>query len=79
MPYRKLLPCLTAFLLLCLPLSVLGQAVSATLLGTVTDSTGASVPNVTVTITSTDTSAVHTVVTNSSGNYTFPDLSPGTY
>jgi hypothetical protein len=77
--YYKLLSYLAAVLLLCLPLSVLGQAVSATLLGTVTDSTGAAVPNAKVTITSADTSAVHTVATNSSGNYTFPDLAPGTY
>ncbi len=55
------------------------QAVSATLLGTVTDSSGASVPNATVTITEVNTGLTHEAKTNDSGNYTFPDLSPGRY
>ncbi len=58
---------------------LMGQAVNATLLGTVTDSTGASVANVKVTITETNTGISHTSQTNESGNYVFPDLPPGTY
>ncbi len=58
---------------------VYGQAVSATLLGTVTDASGAAVPNATVVITATDTGVTHEVKTNDSGNYTFPDLTPGRY
>ncbi len=56
-----------------------GQAVSATLLGSVNDSTGAAVPKAKVTVTQAGTGAVHETVTNESGNYTFPDLQPGTY
>ena len=56
-----------------------GQAVNATLLGTVTDSSGATVGNAKVTITETNTSITHTSQTNESGNYVFPDLPPGTY
>ena len=56
-----------------------GQAVNATLLGTVTDSSGAAVANVKVTVTETNTSITHTSQTNESGNYVFPDLPPGTY
>lgn len=56
-----------------------GQAVSATLLGTVNDATGAGVPNVQVTITAPATGATRSAQTNSSGNYTFPDLAPGLY
>jgi hypothetical protein len=58
---------------------VMGQAVNATLLGTVTDSSGASVANAKVTITETNTGINHTSQTNESGNYVFPDLPPGTY
>src|SRR5467141_79617 len=58
---------------------VMGQAVNATLLGTVTDSSGAAVGNVKVTITETNTGISRTSQTNESGNYVFPDLPPGTY
>ena len=58
---------------------LLGQAVTATLLGTVTDSTGASVANAKVTATAAGTGALHLSVTNESGNFTFPDLQPGPY
>ena len=58
---------------------VKGQAVNATLLGTVTDASGAAVGNVKVTITETNTGISHTSQTNESGNYVFPDLPPGTY
>lgn len=56
-----------------------GQAVSATLLGTVSDASGAAVPKVKVTIAAPATGATSSVETNSSGNYTFPDLTPGIY
>jgi hypothetical protein len=56
-----------------------GQAVSATLLGTVSDAAGASVANAKVQITEAGTGAIHEAQTNSSGNYTFPDLAPGRY
>ena len=57
----------------------LGQAVNATLLGTVTDSSAGAVANVKVTITETNTGISRTSQTNESGNYVFPDLPPGTY
>jgi hypothetical protein len=56
-----------------------GQAVSATLLGTVTDNTGAAVPNAQVQILENATGIAHVGATNSSGNFTFPDLTPGTF
>jgi len=56
-----------------------GQAVSGTLLGTVTDTTGAFVPSAKITATEEKTGALHQSLSNESGNYTFPDLSPGTY
>jgi len=56
-----------------------GQAVSATLVGTVTDNSGAIVPKANVTILENATGISHVDTTNESGNYTFPDLTPGTY
>ncbi|HXK05581.1 MAG TPA: carboxypeptidase regulatory-like domain-containing protein [Verrucomicrobiae bacterium] len=47
--------------------------------GTVTDSTGAIVPNATVTLKSTATNDTRSAVTNSSGEYRFSLLSPGEY
>ncbi len=55
------------------------QAVSGTILGTVTDSSGAFVANAQVTLVLTGQGTSHTAVTNESGNYTEPDLPPGTY
>ena len=55
------------------------QAVSTTIVGTVTDSTGSVVPNAKVTVTEVNTSVSRTGATNGSGNYTFSDLAPGRY
>ena len=60
-------------------LSVYSQAVNATLLGTVTDSSGAVVPNAKVTATEVRTGISRPAQTNPSGNYSFPDLPPGQY
>lgn len=56
-----------------------GQAVSATLVGTVTDNSGAVVSNARVTIVENATGITRANVTNTSGNYTFPELTPGSY
>lgn len=56
-----------------------GQGQVATLLGTVTDPSGAILPNVTITITNTATGVTKTSVTNEAGAYTFPGLQIGTY
>jgi Carboxypeptidase regulatory-like domain len=57
------------------------QAVAqeATLLGTVTDPSGASVPNAAVTITNTATGVTRNVTTNSDGQFLAPDLQIGNY
>ena len=59
--------------------SLFAQAVSGTLLGTVNDPSGATVRNATVTALNTGTGDTRDSVTNESGNYTMPDLPPGTY
>src|SRR5262245_40806535 len=56
-----------------------GQAVNGTLLGTVTDATGAVVPGANVTITEVNTNLSRSTVTNESGNYVFGNLERGVY
>ena len=69
--------------MLCLVLCSAGtgwsQAVNATLLGTVTDASGAVVPNAKVTVTETQTGISHGTGTNASGNWNVPNLPPGMY
>lgn len=55
------------------------QAVNATLLGTVTDASGAVVPNAKVTVTETQTNINHILQTNESGNYLLANVPPGIY
>ena len=59
--------------------SLFGQAVNGTLLGTVTDSSGAIVSDAKITATQNGTGVTRETVTNESGNYTMPNLVPGTY
>src|SRR5215471_13577158 len=58
---------------------IYGQAVTGTLLGTVTDPAGAVVPGANVTITEVNTNATRTATTNESGNYIFGNLERGVY
>ncbi len=64
--------CLTA-------MSLAGQQVYGTIYGTVTDATGAAVPNAKVTITDQNKATKFDVTTNEQGNYTKGQLIPGTY
>ena len=52
------------------------QLVGATLNGTVTDASGAVVPNATITVTNTATGVARTASTNDSGLYSAPNLQP---
>ncbi len=56
-----------------------GQTLKGTLLGTVTDSSGAVVPGARVTLTDTEKAISRTSSTNASGNYVFANLDPGPY
>lgn len=67
-----------AFLSLAFVPSLWGQS-TATLSGTVTDPTGAVVPNATVLIHSQDTGVDRSTVTDSQGFYSAPSLQPGNY
>ena len=81
---RRCRPALVAGLLLTLaaitPNRLNGQgATSATVLGTVTDSAGALVPNATVQVKNNGTGKVQQVSTDAQGRYTVPDLPVGDY
>jgi hypothetical protein len=78
-PWKRLIGTLFVTLLLSLSQLGLGQAVTGTLLGTVTDTTNAAVPNARIVAVETSTGARHESLTNESGNYTFPDMPPGMY
>ncbi|SEB86729.1 TonB-dependent receptor [Terriglobus roseus] len=62
-----------------LALSAVAQSDSASLSGTVTDASGALVPNAKATIHSDATGADSVVTTNASGNFTVPNVRPGSY
>jgi len=64
---------------LCVMFAVPALAQEATIVGTVTDPTGASVPNASITITNTDTGVARSQPTNSDGQYVAPDLIIGHY
>jgi len=66
-------------ILLSFSLLASGQAVTGSVLGTVTDSSGAVVPGAKVLITAVNTSISRTAETNASGFYSFPQLEPGRY
>src|SRR5215471_19275597 len=66
-------------LLVSLAIPALSQGIYATVAGTVTDSSGALIPGVTIKATAVDTAVVSTTVTNEAGAYNFADLNPGKY
>jgi len=68
-----------AVLSLCSTVRLGAQAVGGTILGTVTDSTSATVPNADITITNTATAQVTTVKSSAEGFYSVPNLLPGQY
>src|SRR5207247_9005611 len=61
------------------PRALRGEAVNATLLGTVTDVSGAVVAGAKVTSTEMKTGVGRKTTTDDSGNYEFSDLPPGQY
>lgn len=70
--------CLFAFLFF-MPCAAQAQSTYASITGTVTDTSGAVVPNATITVTNVDTSVRHIVKSNRDGIYVVPQLNPGSY
>ncbi len=77
---RGLAPIVTALVgLLVLATPTRGQVATGTILGTVTDTTGAGVPGATVTATNLDTQFSRGAITDVSGQYTLPLMPVGNY
>jgi len=74
---RFAIGCLFAFLLATFATTAYAQ--EATIVGTVTDPSGAAVPNVRITLTNTDTGLSTSVTTSLDGQYAAPDLHIGHY
>src|SRR5215208_6022131 len=77
LPSRTLVAMLVAAVLL--PAGAFAQFDTATVLGTVRDSSGGVVPGATVTLKNTATGIVATAVSDENGNYQFLNVRIGTY
>ncbi len=72
--------CLVCLLAVCITTKCLhGQAATASISGTVTDATGAAVPQTQLTIRNLGTGATQSVTSDAQGRYSVPDLAIGAY
>src|SRR5215471_5801721 len=84
-PMSRSIRNLSALVCICTALTLLaaaptpGQTFRGTILGVVTDSSGAAVPGATVTIKNVDTGLTRTVTTTDDGSYSAPELPIGNY
>ncbi len=76
---RSLVVFLMATAVLFFPRSAYSQQSSATINGTVRDSSGAVIEGATITLTNLDTSVSRNSVSNSAGDYAFVDVQPASY
>jgi hypothetical protein len=76
---KKIIIVCGAPLLVLLPFLAFGQGLFATVTGSVSDVSGALIPDVSMKATAVDTGVVSTTVTNESGAYNFSNLLPGKY
>jgi hypothetical protein len=74
---RFAMACVLCFLVAVFCASAFAQ--EATILGTITDPSGAAIPNVTITLVNTDTGISRTASSNSDGQYAVPELHIGHY
>ena len=75
---RVLLP-IAVVLVVAVPSLLAQSAGTGALTGTLTDPSGGSIPNATVTLTNTQTNQTRTATTGTDGSYRFPLIPPGTY
>lgn len=79
-PLQGMLLCCSLLLIVLLfPGPATAQNAQGTILGHVTDSTGATVVGAQVSVTNTSTNVVRTFTTSSNGDYVFVNLNPGVY
>ncbi len=77
--YRMIVFTVAAVFMLLLPTVLIGQAVTATIVGTVSDPSGRVIPNVALVLTNQSTNTTTSGATNASGNFEFSLVQPGTY
>ncbi len=78
--HAKTVLCLLALVMMLTVQAAMGQSlISGDISGTVTDPSGAGIPNASVTATSRDTGVTQTTSTNQQGFYHFAFLKPGSY
>jgi Carboxypeptidase regulatory-like domain len=75
---RRILLCVAVALILA-AIPAAAQLPTGTILGTVKDASGASMPGVMVTLRNADTNLTKTATTEPDGSYRFPELSVGHY
>jgi len=76
---NKSFPCLVGLLTTLLLPAIYGQSDTSRITGTVTDATGAVVPNVTITVKNERTDQTHKATSNNAGAYIVTQLGPSTY
>lgn len=76
---RKVARLAIMFLVFLIVAALSALAQEATIVGTVTDPSGAAVPNATITVTNVDTTLARTLITGSDGQYAAPDIHIGHY
>src|SRR5258706_5728035 len=76
---RRLQFCLAVFAMFALTMSGFAQVETGQITGTVTDPSGAAIPNAKVTVTNAATGFSTSTASNSSGNYTVREVPVGTY
>lgn len=77
--YRRATYLLTLIVILCCSVPVFSQSITGRISGTVTDSTGAVVPGITITATNEATGESRVVQTDAQGFYVLLSLLPGSY
>jgi len=79
MNFRNRLPILSVALSILASIEGSAQNITGTIVGTVKDSSGATLPNATVTLTNVETNAQVVVKADESGDFFAPSLAPGLY
>src|SRR5579859_3922699 len=64
---------------LCVASGVVSAQTGGQITGEVRDTSGATIPNASITVTNAATNASRSTLTNTAGLYSFPDLTPGMY
>jgi hypothetical protein len=75
----RLLLAITVAVIVAIPSLMAQSAGTGALTGTLTDPSGGSIPNATVTLTNTQTNQVRTATTGTDGSYRFTFIQPGAY